>query len=135
MALIFFVLWVGVTNATSLDNKSLSLSHASFSKNTTSSTLSQLMSSTARIQTSYTYPYDAISHRSRLVLDCSSCVFLRLLHRRAVLLISNVEQCRARKVQICLHQPQYYDSHSKNSGVDAIRVMSLTDLDWARILK
>ena len=135
MEIYLFVLWVCVTNAASLNKMNLSLSNASFSKNTTSLTRFQLSSSTAQNQIPYTYSDDARSHRSRLVLDCSRCVFMRLLYSQVILLISNVDQCTAPKEHLCPLHPQHSVNHSKNTGADIIRVITTTDLDWAKILK
>lgn len=90
MEIYLFVLWVCVTGATSLNKMNLSFSNASFLKNTTSLPRFQLMSSTAQTQIPYTYSDDARSHRSRLLLDCSSCVLMRMLRGQVILLISDV---------------------------------------------
>ena len=135
MAIYLFVIWICVTNAVSLNNMNLSLSNASVSKNTTSPIRLQSSSSSAQIRISSTLPYDAISHRSRLLLDCSSCVFMRLLHKQALLLMPDIEQCTARKVHLYPLHPQHFDSHSKNTGANTGRVITKTDLDWAKILK
>ena len=130
-----FVLWLCVTSATSLNRMNSSSSNASFSKNTTSPTRFQLSSSAAQTQTPYTYSEDTRSHRSKLLLDCSSCVFMRLLRGQAISLISHIEQCTAQKIHFHPLHPQHSDSHSKNTGARTIRGTSKMDLDWVTILK
>ena len=134
MANYLFVLWLCVTSATSLNRMNSPSRNASFSKNTTSPTRFQLSSSAAQTQTPYTYSEDTRSHRSKLLLDCSSCVFMRLLHRQAISLISHIEQCTAQKIHFHSLHPQHFNSHLKNTGARTIRVTSKMDLDLANNL-
>ena len=135
MTIYLLILWICVANATSIAKMNMSLSNLSFPNSTTSSTLFQLSSSSAQIQSSSTLPYDAISRRTRLLLDCSSCSFIRFLDRQAILLIFDSEQCTARKVSSHSLHSQQSDSHSKKTGANIDRMIIQTDQDWARILK